>query len=599
MFATSRWMSFVATRRLMCASAAALALVAGMAGVARAATPGTLNPGFGTGGLANVGSNIRLFGAAFQSNGDLVAVGQRGITTGATLIATRLTAAGQADGSFGGGVVAGPAIVSSFGSGSIGRGVAVQSDGKIVVVGQASDTTGTGTLGLIVERFNSNGTLDTSFGSGGVARTLTAQFGAGYAVAIQSDGKIVAAGQANAPGGGTEVAVARFNTNGSLDTSFGSGGTDLLNLGEDSRALGLALQSNGDIVIVGSQAPGLQVPNALIARLTPSGALDSSFNGTGAYAHQYAIGAANSAFTSVAVQSNGDIVAAGAATNGNTGADAIIARFTSAGAPDGSFGHGGVVYSTSAVESTVSGSSVPGASGVAVTSGGDIVAGGTFSDAGLTGIALWGFTSSGAPLAGFGTNGATVTGFGSSLDGEGNALAVAPSGSIGVAGDDYAPGSPYSGVVAEYNGLGGSAPPPPSSLKATLGKLSSQKSSTVAKSGLSVQVGCNEGCKLSVSLGISSGTAKQLKIKSSVKSCKKVHGKQKCTTKHGYYAISIASGKATLSGAGSKTFTLKLSKSVASALKKQKSVKATLSVSATSTSTGKVAKLSKGLTFKS
>ena len=73
------------------------------------------------------------------------------------------------------------------GSGSIGRGVAIQSDGKIVVVGKATDGTGTGRYGLIVERFNSNGSVDGSFGSGGVARFLNANFGDGYGIAIQSD----------------------------------------------------------------------------------------------------------------------------------------------------------------------------------------------------------------------------------------------------------------------------------------------------------------------------------------------------------------------------------------------------------------------------
>ena len=584
--------------------AATLALLGGLAAAARAASPGSLDSSFGSGGIASLGSNTRVLGDAFQSDGKLVVVGESGVSSGATLIVARLTTAGGLDGSFGGGVVTGPPVVSSFGTGSVGRGVAIQSDGKIVVVGKATDPSATGTLGMLVERFNANGTLDTGFGSGGVARALTGQFGDGYAVAIQPNGQIVAVGTANSPAGGTLAAVVRFNSNGSLDTSFGSGGTDVIDLGTDSLARAVAIQSDGKIVIAGSQAPGLQVPNALIARLTPTGALDPSFNGIGAYAHQYALGAANSVFNALALQSDGKIVAAGAAANGNTSADAIVVRFDSGGAQDPSFGTGGVVYASSAVNTNVS-TGVPGADGVAIAAkNDDIVAAGTESDNGLTGIALWAFKPNGASDASFGTNGTTVTGFGSSTYGEANSLAVASDGSIAAAGDSHSPGGLYSGLVARYGGFGPAPPPPPPpktpALKITLqGVSASNKSSNVVKHGLKAKVGCNEACKINVSLGVSAGTAKQLHLLTYFKRCTKVHGKKHCVKARAYRATTIASGSATLNRAGSKTFTLKLSRSVGKAFGKQKkNVKVVLVVSVTSVSTHKVVKTSKGLTFR-
>jgi uncharacterized delta-60 repeat protein len=608
LYASSRPTTRLGTgKQLAIMFAGALALLGGVTAAARAASPGSLDSSFGSGGIASLGSHVRLLGEAFQSDGKLVVVGQRAVSSGATLIVARLSTAGGLDSSFGGGVVSGPPVgTSPFGTGSIGRGVAVQGDGKIVVVGKATDSSGKGTLGLLVERYNASGSLDTGFGSGGVVNVLTGQFGDGNAVAIQPDGKIVAVGTANAPTGGTFVAVVRLKSNGSLDPSFGSGGTDVINLGTDSLALAVALQGDAKIVIAGSQAPGLQVPNALIARLTPNGALDPSFNGTGAYAHQYAQGAASSAFNALALQSDGKIVAAGAAAHGNTSADALVVRFTAGGAQDPSFGAGGVVYSTSAVNTNVS-TGVPGAKGVAIAANGDIVAAGTESNAGLTGIELWAFTPTGASDGSFGASGTTVTGFGSSTNGEANALAIAPDGSLAAAGDSSTPGgAPPAGLVARYLGFSPAPPPPPPppppkppALKLTLqGVSSSDKIASVVKHGLKVSVGCNEACTIRVSLGISAATAKQLKIVTYGRRCFKSHGKRRCVKTHAFRPVTIASGRGTLSKVGIKAIVLKLSRSLDKTLQKQKRVKLSLQVSATSTATHKVRSLSKGLTFK-
>ncbi len=270
-----------------------LIALAGFApGVARAAQPGSIDTGFGASGVAGAGADARLFGTAVQTDGKVVAVGQSGIQSGATLLLARFTSSGARDRSFGsGGLVKGPAVSSPLGTGSVGRSVAVQSDGKIVVVGRATTSDASGTDGILIERFNSNGSIDGTFGSHGVVTVLTSQLGDGYAVALQPDGKIIATGSADANGSGgltPRVAVVRLNANGSLDSGFGAGGIDVLDLGAYSYALAVAEQKDGKIVIGGSQAPGLQVPNALIARLTAGGALDPSFGSGGAYAHQYA-----------------------------------------------------------------------------------------------------------------------------------------------------------------------------------------------------------------------------------------------------------------------------------------------------------------------
>jgi uncharacterized delta-60 repeat protein len=570
-------------KRLACA--AVLLLTLGTAAAAQAASPGTLVAGFGSGGLASTGANTRLFGTTVQSNGDILAVGESGVGSSPDLLLARFTPSGALDHSFGsGGLVHGPAI---SGFGSLGRAVAVQSNGQIVVVGEATDPSGTYPHGMLIERFNSNGGIDTTFGSHGVADVLTgASAGQGYAVAIQADGKIVATGAATAAGSdGTapRVAVVRLKTNGSLDTSFRGGGTDVIDLGAYSSALAVALQSNGDIVIAGSQAPGLQVTNALIARLTTTGTLDSSFGTGGAYAHQYAQGAASSTFNGVAIQSNGDIVAAGAATAGNTGADTIVVRFTSAGHQDGSFGSGGVVYTPSATQYTSTGAT-PGSNGVVIAPNGDIITAGTFDISVETYATLWAFSPSGAAVTSFGTGGKAVLTNSAGNNTEDAALAISPvTGDLVAVGDGGRPYSgSYAGMAALYVGYGPPKAPPTLTFKLSLkGVDKSYKTSTVAKHGLKLTAGCNEACSLTAELTVSAKTAKQLHLK--------VHGKS---------PVKIASGKATLKASGTKSITLKLSKSLAKALEKQKSVGLTLELTGKASATNKSLTTKKNVTFK-
>jgi uncharacterized delta-60 repeat protein len=140
--------------------------------------------------------------------------------------------------------------------------VAIQRNGKIVAAGFARNSDAVRS-DFALARYNSNGTLDTSFGRRG---KVTTRFGGGryslneaYSVAIQTNGKIVAAGQSNASGGG-DFALARYNGNGSLDTSFGKRGKVLTDFGGALGGLGdeayaVAIQGNGRIVAAGSANP--------------------------------------------------------------------------------------------------------------------------------------------------------------------------------------------------------------------------------------------------------------------------------------------------------------------------------------------------------
>lgn len=209
--------------------------------------------------------------------------------------------------------------------------MALQVDGKIVMVG------GTFT-DFILARFNGNGSLDASFGVGGRVTTdmVSGQQEEALGVAIQSDGKIVVVGYTR-PGLGHNIALARYNADGSLDTGFGSGGKLALPgalVGE-----GLALQRDGKLVLVGSVNVGSGVTASTdfaLMRLNSNGSPDDTFGSAGTVTT--AISTDRDGALAVALQADGKIVVAG--TTSNINANFAVARYNANGTLDTSFGNG-------------------------------------------------------------------------------------------------------------------------------------------------------------------------------------------------------------------------------------------------------------------
>ena len=176
------------------------------------------------------------------------------------------------------------------------------------------------------------GDLDTSFGlsSSGITYTdigtLTAD--KALAIALQDDGKIVVAGSS-----GTGIAVTRYTSAGQLDVSFSGDGKQTVSIGGNADvANDIAIQDTGEIVLAGSSSNGLKTDFALV-RLTSGGVLDTSFNGTGKVTTTLSTG--NDAAYAIALQTSGEIVVAGQA-----GTEFGVARYTSSGNLDASFGGG-------------------------------------------------------------------------------------------------------------------------------------------------------------------------------------------------------------------------------------------------------------------
>jgi uncharacterized delta-60 repeat protein len=234
-------------------------------------------------------------------------------------------------------------VLTNFGGGAAGTAVAIDSNDKIVVAGYSNAG---GTYDFAVVRYNVDGTLDTTFNATGRVLTDFGVGSGDFAAAavIQSDGKIVVGGLSDASGIPYDFALVRYNPNGTLDLTFNATGkvlTDFSGSGSYDTLQALAIQSDGKIVAAGgSQANGN--PSFALARYTTTGILDSAFNGTGKVLTGFASG--NATAQAVVIQSDGRIVAAGWFDDGNReGPDFALARYNTDGTSDGTFNSTGKV----------------------------------------------------------------------------------------------------------------------------------------------------------------------------------------------------------------------------------------------------------------
>ncbi len=426
-----------------------------------AAAPGD-SASFGSGGVSALpNSDSTLVAAAVQSDGKLVAVGEQGRKSGhVRILVARFTTGGALDKSFSGDGIALGA------EGTTATDVAIQSGGKIVLSGIATNAAGQTSSGMLAMRLNANGSSDNSFSGNGVVTTLAARGGQARAVALDGS-KIVLAGGATlgaSSDGFDRLAVARLNANGSPDNSFGSGGSKVLDFGRLSYANTVAIDGSGRIVLAGSQRNDLQTTSVLAARLRSNGSPDPSFNGSGLFLKQYAKSAAFSAAFDLAVEPGGKVDLAGSATNGSSdpeGADAIVIRLGGNGTPDNSFGAGGVTYlpATSDKDQYTKTDPLPGAQGI-VLSGSSIVVAGYFDDLTLKRGSLWALQSNGSPVTSFGSNGRVdkVGSGGANVNFRG--IAARATGSLYAVGQQMVGLSAPQGIAAGFEGFAGGGTSP-------------------------------------------------------------------------------------------------------------------------------------------
>jgi uncharacterized delta-60 repeat protein len=317
--------------------------------VARYNPDGTLDKTFGAGGkvqtdfpgLAAVASSVVI-----QLDGKIVVAG------GAFPLFTflgdfklvRYNSNGSLDTSFGDGGI----VTTTFPEGSYAFDVALQTDGKIIAAGTVfvdfnpGDSSNTD---FALVRYNPDGTPDGNFGNGGQVTTdFVGLEDDAFSVLIQPDGKIVAVGSANDPATYYDFAAVRYLSNGTIDTTFGVAGKVHTDFGDQNfdRARSAALQPDGRIVAAGfaiSQNGGVQ--NFAVARYDSNGVLDTGFGAGGMT--QIDFGSCCQSANKVLLQPNGKTVTVGYANTESSDSDFLLARLTSDGSLDPTFGAGGKV----------------------------------------------------------------------------------------------------------------------------------------------------------------------------------------------------------------------------------------------------------------
>ncbi|MCC6356634.1 MAG: hypothetical protein IT577_22335 [Verrucomicrobiae bacterium] len=338
--------------------------------VARYNPNGTLDTTFAGDGIlttiikTNGGATAR--GVAIQSNGMIVVVGSSGPFSDEDFAVARYTSLGALDTTFGGGT--GFVTTAIGAAGDWASDVAIQTNGKIVVSGTIAF--GFDDNNFAVVRYNTNGTLDTTFSTDGKVTTDIGAMDIGGGVALQPDGKIVVAG--NAENATDDFAVVRYTTAGALDTTFSTDGkvTTAVSNGHDW-ASGVAIQADGKIVVGGSaETPVSTNRSFAVVRYNANGTLDTSFSGDGKVTTQIFNNGAS--IGDIAIQSDGKIVAVGYAT-ATFAQYFAVARYTTNGVLDSSFGTGGIVTTPIADQNSV------GFCG-AVQTNGKILAGGYSGD---------------------------------------------------------------------------------------------------------------------------------------------------------------------------------------------------------------------------
>ncbi len=311
-------------------------------GLARYNQDGSLDPGFGSGGLiqTDFGGNETATSMMVASGGKIIVGGfSVSTSTGIGVFAmARYLPGGALDPGFG----TGGKVVTSIGSDAFAYSLNIQRDGKIILAGFCN--TGSGYVFALV-RYSANGALDGTFGTGGrVTTSFAGVADAAYGTLIQNDDKIVVVG-GSSDGNTSAFAVARYlPLNGALDPGFDGDGKATVVIGAAASnwdvAHSVIIDTSGSLVLAGSTLNGSNSDFAL-ARFTKTGVLDLSFKGNGKVVTDFGGGLDNS--YAIAIQSDGKYLVSGEASNG-TDQDFIVARYNHTGDLDEQFGVGNLGY---------------------------------------------------------------------------------------------------------------------------------------------------------------------------------------------------------------------------------------------------------------
>jgi uncharacterized delta-60 repeat protein len=294
------------------------------------ALPGDLDLSFNSSGgrITSIGdASDTAYDSVVQGDDKVVVVG----SSGSAFAIVRYNLDGSLDSTFGDG---GKVINDATHLADTAVSVAIQQDGKFIILAN------TGPFAFIVLRYNTNGTLDTTFGSDGI--TSVGMFGTveGGELAIQADGKIIVLNTLT-EGLINYAAIFKFNNNGSRDTTFGTQGSLRLTLGRLESYRSLAVQADNKIVIAGEV---FSIPTRYdfsCIRFNPDGSLDSSFDTDGKVT--IVLGARDDNVSDLKIQADGKIILAGTSEQPPSNYEFTILRYNANGSLDTTFDGDGIV----------------------------------------------------------------------------------------------------------------------------------------------------------------------------------------------------------------------------------------------------------------
>lgn len=325
--------------RVFALAAVSMFLFSGSGQIALAAD-GDLDLTFGSGGKVVTDFNNStdwLSRIAVQPDGKIVAIGDTHPSHKGAL--ARYNPDGTLDATFGNG----GKVITAANVRESAAGLLILPDGKIMISGSI-DLPSSRDTSFALLRYNSDGSVDPTFGNGGTVTTnIGVEDDQAYAIALQSDGKIVAAGRRGIQFYPTEqrkgnVALTRYNPGGSLDATFGNGGIVVNDFGQglESYAISLMIQPDGRIIIAGESSYEF-----LVARYNPNGTLDTTFGGSGFRLANFSSNWDGA--TDALLQPDGKIILVGWSVVNSPYDSFALARFNSDGSFDQSFGNGGKV----------------------------------------------------------------------------------------------------------------------------------------------------------------------------------------------------------------------------------------------------------------
>lgn len=362
---------------------------------------GTLDPSFGTAGIVSMNltgtDECQSYAVGLQSGGKIVVGGYTWTNNNKDFVLARFDASGNLDASFNSlgtpGYVITPIspVSTSFGVDII-KSIAIQPNNTIIAAGYSYNG---GDNDFAIAKYSADGVLDGTFGTGGYTITNVNNGDMVYSLAVSSGGTIYVAGTSNI-GATTDATLVSYTSVGGLNTSFNTTGILTAGIAGNDEGYGVAVQPDNNVLFTGKSPAPFSTTDLFIARYKPDGTPETGFGGTGMVTTNFGPGASNSNDEgwSIGLQSDGGIVVGGTSDGASGNYDFLVARYSSAGVPDITFGPSSNGLSNPAISAGIDGINAIKLFGTHIYTTGSA----NYSTAGTQNFALAAFNNNVTPL---------------------------------------------------------------------------------------------------------------------------------------------------------------------------------------------------------